>query len=318
MTNPKVRTDSSAICPQPIPIYTDRPEEEVWKYVDKLTSLNYVEELLRYRTDSDYFRCFGQHVEELIRKKLIFLDNEWNIKEQNVIMHNILSDNKDIKNNAREIVILIRQAIELYHASKATSIYARPILLYYSFSKLARVLFLATYRSEEPIGKHGLSLQDNTSVQCQIAGAFARFHDSYSWDPSIYLSRCEFKWEDLIAEPQNTSRYQLILNMRNCNIVYSNEKNKTKYLKHELTREIIFTYAIGMLARYRVEKWSTLIEGKQSGIIWNIQEYLASVQSLFPNLILNQLDGQQYYFYPLEPEFLLNTEVRPVKVPWIL
>lgn len=68
------------------------------------------------------------------------------------------------------MTILTRQAIELYRASRIVSIYARPILLYYSYTKLARVLFLGTYKSEEAIGNHGLSLQNNASIICQRDG----------------------------------------------------------------------------------------------------------------------------------------------------
>jgi hypothetical protein len=236
-------------------------------------------------------------------------------------MHEVLSDNGDIEPNAREITLLARQAIELYRASQVASIYAIPITLYYSYTKLARILFLSTYKSEKEVGKHGLSLKDDKSVICQKRGAFARFHDSYSWNPSIYLDDCIFRWRDLIdIEQQQTQRYGLILNMRKCNAVYLNERKskKSKYLEHELTREIIFSYAMSMLARYRVELWGTLIEAKHSSIIWNIQEYITSTQTLFPNLIFNQLHGQQLYFYPLEPELMLMTEVRPQRGYWML
>lgn len=303
------------VCPHPIPIYTDRQEEEIWQYMDKLSSLHYVRKLLRWRIDSDAaFRRFKGHVDELNRSRQLAAS-----EETNLVTHQILSDNQDIENNAKEINVLTRQAIELYRASKAVSIYAKPILLYYSFSKLARVLFLGTFKSEEPLGGHGLSLEDNTTIECQREGAFARFHDSYSWNPMIYLSKCKFRWEDLICEEQCINRYTLILNMKNCNFIYLNEKkSKTKYVEHELTRELIFTYAMSMLSRYKVQKWGMLIESTQSDIIWKIQQYLTSVQSLFPNLVFNQLHGQQYYFFPSEPEYILKTEVTPQKVHWVL
>ena len=66
---------------------------------------------------------------------------------------------------------------------------------------------------------------------------------------------------------------------------------------------------MSMLARYRVEKWATLIEGRESEI---------STQSIFPNLILNQLSGEQEYFYPLEPDDMGFTEVRPEELDWVV
>jgi hypothetical protein len=39
-------------------------------------------------------------------------------------------------------------------------------------------------------------------------------------------------------------------------------KNQSSdYSTHELTREIIFTYAMSILARYRVTRWNEIIEG---------------------------------------------------------
>jgi len=54
-----------------------------------------------------------------------------------------------------------------------------------------------------------------------------------------------------------------------------------------------------------------LIEGRKSDIIWNIQEYMTSTQSIFPNLILNQLTGKQRYFYPLVPDIMSFIEIKP-------
>ena len=76
----------------------------------------------------------------------------------------------------------------------------------------------------------------------QRHGAFALFHDNFCWNPSIYLGRCIFKWEDLInEEQQRINQYSLILNMKNCNLVFDERKSKNiKYLESEFTREFIF------------------------------------------------------------------------------
>ncbi|MFZ0512554.1 MAG: YaaC family protein [Candidatus Nitrosopolaris sp.] len=186
-------------------------------------------------------------------------------------------------------------------------------MLYYSYIKLARVLFLSTYRSLAE-GKHGLTLRDNDSITVQRDGAFQKFHDSYSEDPLIYLNTCEFGWKDLMNE--KTQWHDLVLN---CNAVYLYERNsKKQYLEHELTREIMFTYAMGMLARYKVQYWNELIEGKEDDTIWKINGYLTSTQTIFPNLIYNQLLGCQYYFYPAERELFQLPSSKPQQLPWIL
>lgn len=110
-----------------------------------------------------------------------------------------------------------------------------------------------------------------------------------------------------------------MLNMKNCNMV---ELYENKYgiidTEHELTREILFVFVMSMLARYRVEKWSSLVEGKDSNAMWRFKEYLNSTQLMFPNLIFNQLHGIQYYFYPSEPTLMSLTEVRPQQLGWVL
>jgi hypothetical protein len=73
---------------------------------------------------------------------------------------------------------------------------------------------------------------------------------------------------------------------------------------------------MSMLARYSVKEWASLIEGRDSDIIWNIQEYMTSIQSIFPNLILNQLTGEQRYFYPFEPDVMSFTEVNAEELDW--
>jgi hypothetical protein len=312
-------SENATICQQPLMIPTASPEE-VWRYINRLTSFDYVYGLLKERLDNNFFG-FGKHISELTKAKLIYNTEHSSNEADNIEIHHVLAEKGGIKSNAKEITLLSRQAIELYQSSQAASIYSRPITLYYSYTKLARVLFLATYKSEETSGTHGLSLKDNNSIVCQKRGAFARFHDSYSWNPSIYLNGCMFSWRDFIhAEQQKIDRYQLILNMKKCNAVYLNERRSKddRYLEHELTREIIFCYAMSMLARYRVELWGTLIEAEHSSLIWNIQDYLTSTQTLFPNLVFNQLHGRQYYFYPVEPEWMLLTEVVPQKIDWIL
>ena len=303
------------IYPYASPIHSADPNE-VWNYIDRLTSLNYVDEVLRARIEKGFFG-FKDKIDRLTTAKLIYNTENPSTEGKGVEIHQILTSDNDIQGNAREITLLARQAIELYRSSQTVSIYARPIILYYSYAKLARILFLSVYKSEEAIGKHGLSLKDG-SVICQNRGAFPRFHDSFNWNPSIYLHGCKFKWQDLLNGSIN--RYRLIINMNSINRIFLNERvsKNTRFPEHELTREYIFIYAMSMLARYRVEKWATIIEGKYSDVIWNIQQYMTATQSIFPNLILNQLNGEQNYFYPLEPDLMGFTEVKAEELDWIV
>lgn len=42
----------------------------------------------------------------------------------------------------------------------------------------------------------------------------------------------------------------------------SNNPNYPNYVIHELARELMFTFAMSMLARYDILKWKDLMEGK--------------------------------------------------------
>jgi len=308
---------SDRLCPQSSLIPTDSPEVEAWHRIDQLTSLSYVHSLLDNHLNSIFFEKLRQNIEALNRRKQE-LNNRQNNHNKRLDVFEILSPSSGIiSQNAAEITLLARQAIEFYKASQQISLHAKPILLYYSYICLTRILFLNTYEAIDGIIGHGFKLDNNEDFTVLRNGSFQRFHDSYSWDPSIYLNACKFSWRDLIIG--NTDRYNIVLNMGNCNEIYLHGVSKNdQYSEHELTREIMFTYAMSMLARYRVQYWNQLIEGKREGIIWKITEYLTSTQTLFPNLIYNQLEGKQYYFYPVGHELFELPVGRPQQLPWML
>ena len=255
--------------------------------------------LLKDRVKRNFYG-FGDYIERIKRRKVLHCcESASGLK--GIEFHEIL-DFSNVKKNAMEIVSLTKQAIELYKSSKQTSLYSKPITLYYSYAKLGRVLFLSTYKSKPAVLKHGLALENNAII-CK-SGAFARFHDSYNWNPEVYLNQCIFKWKDLIKEPLKTRVPELIRNMKLRNFARMNERraDNSDFIEHELTREYIFSYAMSFLARYNVEYWSKIMA--ESATAWHIQNYLTATQVIFPNLIFNQLQGEQYYFYPIEPLFM--------------
>jgi YaaC-like Protein len=310
------------LCPQPLVISTDSPEAEVWNHIGQLTSLSYVHDFLKCRLKSDFFRNLRQNLVQVNKKKREFNGNKNNL-DDSLDIFEILSDTSRLDQSAEEITILSRQAIELHNASQQISLRTKPILLYYCYVCLARILFLSTYEGSERMDGtkgHGLKLVSDEYFTVMKNGSFQRFHDSYNWDPTVYLNAPKLKWRDLV--PPNgvgafgaTKRASIVLNMGNCNQIYLHGE---EYPEHELTREIMFTYAMSMLARYRVHYWNKLIEGKKDDIIWRVNEYLTSTQTLFPNLIYNQLEGIQYYFYPVGHELFETQPVKPHKFPWML
>jgi hypothetical protein len=140
----------------------------------------------------------------------------------------------------------------------------------------------------------------DSDIICLRSGAFSRFHDSYSSKPFIYLDNYTFKWQDLLEQP--TDRFRLFeIMLKGNSIVDLKVKSRSfAHSAHVLTREIIFTYAMSMIARYRVILWNDILEGRyvNKDIFWKINDYLRQTQSFFPNLVFNKLHDSEYHFYP--------------------
>src|SRR5438270_364258 len=135
------------LCPHPSQIPSN-DSDEVWHEISKLTSPENVHRMLKERIDKDFFG-FGQYIDKLIRAKLVYNCENPSIGEDIIEIPERLSEDIDINLNTREVRLLAKQAFELYRSSQSQSVsmYVRPIALYYSYTKLARMLFLCTYKS---------------------------------------------------------------------------------------------------------------------------------------------------------------------------
>jgi YaaC-like protein len=171
-------------------VLTNNPENEIWFYIGKLTSFRYVCNLLKDRVENAFF---GFDTYSLMNAKKNFADVE--------LYQEITFG--DINTNAEEITQTTRQAIEFYKASQMVSLYTKPILLYYCYLRLGRILFLATYKRNfsklRGSSTHGLTMDND--IRCMKVGAFPRFHDSYDTQPSIYQNECRFDWRNLLEHP---------------------------------------------------------------------------------------------------------------------
>jgi len=190
----------------------------------------------------------------------------------------------EISNNAR-------QGYEFYIASKEIPHLSRPILVHYSFEKLSNVLILINFDTNGlPTFSHGVSYKDG-NIQLEKKGLFQRFHDCYSFDPSIYAKKCSFKLENLVdsgpiteAELSNLVGSGSVSNNR-----IKDETSQDTFTLHELDREFLFIFGISILARYKVNEWNELLSGKYSDHVIKIQRYLQASQLLFPNLVINYM-----------------------------
>ena len=114
-------------------IITYNPEEEIWYYFSKLTRLDYVTQQLRKRVGNGLYGLDTDVImnTKTTRKSRLSTDT-----------YKPLCDNRTLETNAEEITHTAIQAIEIYRASQSVSMYAKPILLYYCYRRLARILFL--------------------------------------------------------------------------------------------------------------------------------------------------------------------------------
>jgi hypothetical protein len=176
-------------------------------------------------------------------------------------------------------------------ASKQIPLLSRPILTHYSFEKLSNVLVLTNFDVNGlPTFSHGVSYKDSI-IQLEKKGLFQRFHDCYSFDPSIYAKKCSFKLENLVeAGPITESElYSLVASGSLSNNRIKDEISQNTMTLHELDREFLFIFGVSILARYKVNEWNELLSGKYSDKVIRIQRYLQTTQLLFPNLVINNL-----------------------------
>ncbi|MFC4768483.1 YaaC family protein [Effusibacillus consociatus] len=69
------------------------------------------------------------------------------------------------------------------------------------------------------------------------------------------------------------------------------------FLIPEISLHFMVMFVLGMLCRYETERWGEMILTFLSQDVYLINEFLNLSMRKFPNLILNQLFGEQYIFY---------------------
>lgn len=65
----------------------------------------------------------------------------------------------------------------------------------------------------------------------------------------------------------------------------------------EISLHFMVMFVLGMLCRYETERWGEMILGFSSQDVYIINEFLNLSMRKFPNLILNELFGENYIFY---------------------
>lgn len=91
-----------------------------------------------------------------------------------------------------------KQARDFYMMAKDISFLSRPIMLIYSFEKLATMLTLLTYKKQERQSrKHGLSFFGNV-IKISPSGLFPILHSCYSSDATFHNNKHQFSLEEVV------------------------------------------------------------------------------------------------------------------------
>lgn len=270
----------------PEQIFTNNPEQEIWNYIGDFETEHFCHEFIKKRIKRKDSRKRSNRILNAKQSK------------KNLEVFNPVRVS-DIKKIIPEIMNNTKQARDFYLSSKTLPLVSKPVVLHYTFEKLANILVNITFREPSSIYTHGLSYYPPKPIHVARKGLFQIFHDCFSDDISIYLEEQEFKLENIVdAGPKHyTDLYAEVgHHSLNINRIFD-EKNKKEVALHELDREFIFIFALSTLARYRVNEWIEIISGKKSDLILRIRRYLQTVEVLFPNLILNELYEKVLLFY---------------------
>jgi hypothetical protein len=276
-------------------ILTDNPTQEIWNIFENLANIKYLDTIIRTRL-------------ERIANSKIGTNNQFDLIRNEYI--------SDIVYEARNIIF---QAKDIYFAAKSLSRLSKPILLFYSFEKLAQLIYIITFKEKRDRITHGLSypskIDGERTINIQESGLFQKFHSTFSSN-YFYLDKPKIKFDDIInCGPLNIMKVKAY---HNHIILYSLKNqndtiNKNTIQIEELDREFNFIYVLSILARYNVNEWSNLLMGKEIlfsneiktiNFIWS---YLNTVENTFPNLILNEIYGKSISFFT--PAMIMDKEI---------
>lgn len=287
-------------------------EFELWSNISKFESEFFVRNFLSNKMEKlQKMESSFEDINNIKNKKI----TENKKLKDFIIFQKILTPDNINSDLLLRITNTTRQAREFYFASRDLPLLSKPILLMYTFEKLAELLALTIFDMNNTRKySHGITLNNNNSLiaQPKVNGLFSIFHDCYSFFPDVYLNHYFFELKSLLRidhitqyRDNSLTNYADIFDFLRSSQTgnycleikeYGSKKNVNI---HELDREFLFIYIISTLARYRVNEWNNILTAKDSDDVFKIQNYLNSIQLIFPNLILNYLFDTKFTFVPL-------------------
>ncbi|MPZ06083.1 MAG: hypothetical protein GEU26_06635 [Nitrososphaeraceae archaeon] len=164
-----------------IPVYTDNPENEMWDFITDFESKQFIQNYIPKRVNTlNYMKNHTKH--ELIREN-------------------------DSDSIAIEVSNTAKQARDFFFMSKQLSLLSKPVMLFYSFEKLAMMVTSLTFqkaRMDVSQNKrrarftHGLSFYPESPIQVWSCGLFPLLHDCISFDDTIHQKKFSFLFESIL------------------------------------------------------------------------------------------------------------------------
>lgn len=215
-----------------IAIYTENPQNEIWNFITDFESKQFVEKFITKRTNTLAFRDTGS--------------------EYKFIQEEDLSDIlAEVSNNSK-------QARDFFFLSKQLPLLSKPVMLFYAFEKLIRMLIFSTFKirrakgsKDKQISRHGLIYYSSISVK--PFGLFPLLHDCISTDGTLYQKEFTFSFEDILSlGPLSYARLSLEIQQGSDTYQLKDSKTDNMTMIKEIERQFIFTFALSVYSRYKV------------------------------------------------------------------
>jgi hypothetical protein len=278
------------------PIYTNNPENEMWNYITDFENKQFVQGYISRRANA-----------------LSYLKNK--------TKYELISE-EDSESIAIKVTNNAKQARDFFFMSKQLSLLSKPVMLFYSFEKLATMLTSLKFQNSRiSISEnrrrqkftHGLSFYPESPIQVRSCGLFPLLHDCISFDDSIHQKKFSFLFETILhIGPISDVRLTNDTLMESDTYQLKDLKSENITSIAEIERQFVFMFALSTYSRYRVVEWQKILSG-EGNLIPKIRRYLNSVELFFPNLILNKLLNRIMLFY--SPARLAGVEVSEYDTP---
>ena len=280
-------------------IPTTQPLTEIWSRIHYFRGTHKGEQILQERISNDFY--------ELDYKTLFKTKKNrapMKLEESSIIT------SRDIRRKAYELSYDAMQAKEFYDAASGSTELIKPVLLHYGMISLGKMLVDSTFKYGRKSEKHGLQRKTLKKILVKKSGFFARFHDCYNSNPTIYIDQLTFKMEELFSMvPDLRREYKEVYGKKSrigqtvdeetqMSEAFIFERDNLKLVFPALTSHFLLMFLFSSLARYKPKEWTNRISGKYSSEVILIRRFLEVSERRFPNLIINELFNKTFIFAP--------------------